>query len=144
MADSSGIRIVNMNEVVKDFRAYDKNTQKAFRKTMRKFARITKNNQFNNLRAQVIDWTGNLGKSIGYKSYSKKGLIEYHIGPGEKGRGAYIPIYSKFIESGGTPYGNPALKNAFKGYWYVRNSVRGIKGTLGIALKRDIRNSTKK
>ena len=135
----SGIYIANMSEVIGDFRSYDKNTQKAFRKTMSKAATEVRRTQRRVLRLRVKEWTGTLAKSI-MKVLTSKGSrnnITWEIGP------AVDTPYYRFIEEGGQPYGNPSAKR-FRGYWYVRNSVKPIRVRLRYNLSKDIKNATRK
>ena len=129
----SGIHIVNMSEVLKDFRNYDRKTKKAFRITMHRTSLQVKANQVRALVYKVKEWTGTLATSIKIK---KRKWWHIEIGPTTK------TAYYRFIEEGGHPYGNPNAN--FNGYWYVRNSIRGVQADLKKRLQRDIENATRK
>ena len=147
-----GLVIVNFREVVTDMSQYDKDTRKAFLKTMRGMARRVQKNQKANLRAGTRSnaksrrgrWklTGNLLRSITIKrEKAAKYGITIAIGPGQQ---KYTPLYARFIEEGGQPFDNPNAA-PFRGYHYVKNSTSpGLAKLLKARLLKDVKDNLKK
>ena len=90
--------------------------------TLDRVAKAVKQNQFDILLSNVIDWTGNLAGSI----YITKHPNSRVIGPDEN-----QADYAKWIEHGATG-------SSFKGYHYVRNSLRNVQMLFRSLIKKDI------
>jgi hypothetical protein len=120
----SDLHIINLKEVIGDFRKYDKKVQDGLYDALQEAAVKIQSKQVGILRAKVIRWTGNLASSIDIKKPDKLTLT---IGP-DTGRA----VYAAWIEYGG--------RGGFKGYRYVRDSIKGVKPKLTAAIKRIIDN----
>ena len=139
----SGIKIINLHEVNRDYTQFDKATRKDFLKTMRAIARGIAKNQKTILRKSVTankkrTWkrTYKLGRSIKVKrGKAQKYSITLEIGPDNIS-------YAKFVEDGGHPFGN--VKLWFAGYNYVKNSAgKDTADTLERSLEADIQRNLK-
>ena len=113
--------IVNLQEVIGDFRTYDKKTQQRIEDVMMDGAQQIRQNQVDKLRAKVVKWTGNLASSVFIEKRGKSWIT----GPNEK-----RAVYALWIEYGG--------KGGFTGYKYVRDSIKGIKPKLDAAINKAI------
>jgi hypothetical protein len=142
------MKVVNMREVIGDFRTYDKDTQRGFRNVLNRTATIIKRSQKQTLKRRVRQnpsfygkkgqrwqdrWTGNLSRSIGVK---RRKWWHLEIGPSVN----YEVSYAEWVEVGtpGTgkkPYGNPNARD-FPGHHYVRDSLDVNKMTMRV--KREI------
>jgi len=142
MAEKTDIRVINLSEVIKDIDDFDGKTQVDFEKMLDRYAKQVAINQKTILRQKVKQWTGNLAGSIGF-SASKLARTIY---PGRY----YIPRgketgedYRLFIEEGGQPYNNPKAK-PFMGYWYVKDSIKGIEEKMKKEINQIIKKNQKK
>jgi hypothetical protein len=120
-----GLKIINAQQVIGDFRKYDKKTQQRFERTMRTYAKLIEGEQVSVLMKKVVKWTGWLAGTV---SVEKVGNLTYEIGP-DTSRAKY----AKWIEDGTT-----RGRTNFKGYHYVKESVNKFRTRLENQLKRDI------
>lgn len=110
---------LNTTEAIRDFKNYDRKTDKRFDRTLDKTANQLRSTQYGILRQKVIKWTGKLANSIKVDKKGKK----RSIGPeGIK--------YASWIESGG--------KYGFFGYKYIMKSMKKHKRPFEKNLKKDI------
>lgn len=126
MSSKSGITL-NVKSAIGDFRKYDKATQQRFARTLGGFAFNVKDKQHSILKKGVLGnptgkWTGRLAGSL---SPEKQNKFTWAIGTDDS-----RVSYASWIEDGG--------RGGFKGYHYIRNSLKGIKSKLTAALKKDI------
>jgi len=119
--------VLDTKKAIGDFRQYDKDTQKAFRRTLREFAGQISARQKEILRAKVIDRTPWLELTV---APDRKKWWHYLIGPDTE-----KAVYAEWIETGG--------RGGFKGYHYVRDSVKGMMPKLTKALKQDIKDNAR-
>lgn len=118
---------LNTKEAIGDFNQYDKKTQGRMQRTLKAYALHTTGEQQAILKAKVKNPTGRLSSSI---RPQKINALNWEIGPNNI-------VYAWFIEAGAAPGQN----NSFKGYHYVRDSLKRIKSKFIQALKRDVERS---
>jgi hypothetical protein len=118
--------IVNMEKVVKDFRDYDKDTQKRLSRTLKKWALEVKDRSGTLLTRRIIHkdkTTGVLASSIHPEQKSK---LTWWIAPLDEIK------YGPYVETGKPSRGN------FKGHHFLRDTVKRIRKPFEADLKKDI------
>ena len=112
---------LDVRSAVGDFDRYDQKTQQRFGRTLLTTAMLVESTQKAILRNRVKKWTGRLASTI---SISKGDRFTRLVGP-DVARAAY----AAWIEWGG---------GKFKGYHYVRDSVKKHRKGFINRLKKDI------
>ena len=135
MAKKSGIKVINLKQVVGDFREYDRNTQKAFARTMAETANEVAQKQRDILDAKTKNPTPLLILTV---AEDRKKWWHIEVGPDTS-----KAVYAWYIEAGSTA-AQKAKGNMFKGYHYVKNSAKGLTKTLTKRIKVDMAQSTKR
>lgn len=115
---------IDTKAAIQDFDKYNRGTQAKLLGTLATYAQVTSGEQKNILVRKVKKWTGRLASSI-YPT--KKRDTEYEIGPDKV-------VYAWYIEAGSAPGQN----SSFKGYHYVRDSLKAIEKRFILALKKDV------
>jgi len=101
---------MNAEEIVMNLEKLEKKIQRKFvRKAMREGAKVL----LNEARARVPVRTGNLKKSLGINTRTKKGNIEMYVSPRKGGK--YDGYYGLFVELGTKKMSaRPFLRPAFE------------------------------
>ena len=126
MPKHKGLYIENMQEVIGDFKKYDKDTQARLARTLKKFALKVHDKQARLLTRRIIHKAKSTGTLAGSITPVQKGKLSWWIAPLAR------VVYGEFVETG------KPKRGGFKGHWFIRDSIKGIRKPFEDALKKDI------
>ena len=119
-----------MQEVIGDFKDYDKDTQARLARTLKKFALKVHDKQSTLLTSRIIHKEKSTGTLAGSITPVKKSRLTWWIAPLER------VIYGWYIETG--KHKKKGYSGDFRGHWFIRDSTKKIRKPFTAAIKKDI------
>ena len=123
--------IANMQEVIGDFRDYDKDTQARLARTLKRYAMKVQDRASTTLTRRIIHKAKSSGNLAGGITPERKSRLTWWIAPLDRW------VYGEYVETGKTKKGK--YRGNFRGHWYMRDTVNKLKEPFAADLKKDIR-----
>jgi hypothetical protein len=118
--------IVNMQEVIGDFRDYDKDTQARFERTLKRYALKVQDKAATTLTRRIIHKEKSTGTLAGSITPDRKNRLTWWIAPLAR------VVYGEFVETG------KPKRGGFRGHWFMRDSIKRLRKPFEEDLKKDI------